>query len=348
MLERLERVEREVRTRDGRWHLMRALPYRTAEDRIEGVVLTFVDITERRRIEERLRNSEARLSAIVEQSAAGIASLSVDGTFTFVNAKLASLLGYAHESLIGHALIDLVAETHRPELRERFTSLTRDGAAFQIVAPLLAKNGAATWTNLTASAIRDAAGAVQSTVIVLVDVSETRRAEAASRLSDDRLRLVVDSITEYFILTLDQHGYLDSWTGAAARAFGYTEAEAIGQHVSLVFTEEDRKEGVPEQELQVARERGFSSDDRWHVRKDGSRLLRERDGVSASRRGRHGDRIRQDRAGPHRAQAVRGRAPASARRARTAGARADRRARAGESRAPGQRRAGARGCCNGW
>ena len=272
VLERLERVEREVRTRDGRWHLMRALPYRTAEDRIEGVVLTFVDITERRRIEERLRNSEARLSAIVEQSAAGIASLSVDGTFTFVNAKLASLLGYAHESLIGHPLIDLVAETHRPELRERFTSLTRDGAAFQMVAPLLAKNGAATWNNLTASAIRDAAGAVQSTVFVLVDVSETRRAEAASRLSDDRLRLVVDSITEYFILTLDQHGYLDSWTGAAARAFGYTEAEAIGQHVSLVFTEEDRKEGVPEQELQVARERGFSSDDRWHVRKDGSRF----------------------------------------------------------------------------
>src|SRR5204863_8214699 len=65
VLERLERVEREVRTRDGRWHLMRALPYRTAEDRIEGVVLTFVDITERRRFEERLRNSDARLSAIV-------------------------------------------------------------------------------------------------------------------------------------------------------------------------------------------------------------------------------------------------------------------------------------------
>ena len=79
VLERLERVEREVATRDGRWHLMRALPYRTAEDRIDGVVLTFVDITERRRTEERLRHSEARLSAIVEQSAAGIASADLDG-----------------------------------------------------------------------------------------------------------------------------------------------------------------------------------------------------------------------------------------------------------------------------
>ena len=45
VLERLERVEREVKTRDDRWQLMRILPYRTADDRIDGVVLTFVDIT---------------------------------------------------------------------------------------------------------------------------------------------------------------------------------------------------------------------------------------------------------------------------------------------------------------
>ena len=60
---------------------------------------------------------------------------------------------------------------------------------------------------------------------------------------------MVESVKDYFILTIDQDGILDGWTAAAARAFGYTEEEAIGQHVSLVFTEEDRKDGVPEQEL---------------------------------------------------------------------------------------------------
>src|SRR5262249_18850975 len=58
VLERLERVEREVESRDGRLYLMRVLPYRTAEDRIDGVVLTFLDISQRKLAEEQLRISE--------------------------------------------------------------------------------------------------------------------------------------------------------------------------------------------------------------------------------------------------------------------------------------------------
>src|SRR5205085_6526159 len=47
--QRLDRVEREIRTRDGRYELMRILTYRTADDRIGGIVLTFLDISERKR-----------------------------------------------------------------------------------------------------------------------------------------------------------------------------------------------------------------------------------------------------------------------------------------------------------
>jgi len=270
VLERLERVEREVATRDGRWHVMHALPYRTAEDRIDGVVLTFVDITERRRMEERLTQSEARLRAIVEQSAAGIGSVSVDGRLTLTNRKLADLLGYDHGTLIGASLIDRVATGSRQEIEQQFTRLTQHGVAFQTVTPLIAKTGDMVWANLNASAIRDESGVVQSAVVILVDITGTRRAEAASRLSEDRLRLVVETVKDYFILTMDEHGILDGWTAAAARAFGYTEEEAIGQHVSVIFTEEDRQGGAPEQELQTARERGSASDERWHRRKDGS------------------------------------------------------------------------------
>lgn len=60
VLDRLQTIEREVQTRDGGWFLMRMLPYRTSEDRIDGVVVTFLDITERHKAEEALRASELK------------------------------------------------------------------------------------------------------------------------------------------------------------------------------------------------------------------------------------------------------------------------------------------------
>ena len=59
-------TESEVETRDGRWLMMRLRPYRTVEDKIEGVVLSFVDITARRETEERLRESETRYRRLFE------------------------------------------------------------------------------------------------------------------------------------------------------------------------------------------------------------------------------------------------------------------------------------------
>lgn len=60
-LDRLAPVDNEVRIRDGHWFLARLRPYRSIEDKIEGVVITFVDVTERREAEEALRQSQRRL-----------------------------------------------------------------------------------------------------------------------------------------------------------------------------------------------------------------------------------------------------------------------------------------------
>jgi two-component system CheB/CheR fusion protein len=63
VLHKLTPIEREVRDNDGQWYLTRVLPYRSTEDRIEGVVITFVDITRQLKAETALRDSEGRLSA---------------------------------------------------------------------------------------------------------------------------------------------------------------------------------------------------------------------------------------------------------------------------------------------
>jgi two-component system CheB/CheR fusion protein len=142
----LRLIEHEVRSQDGRWYLARILPYRTVEDRIEGAVLSFVDITARRLAEDRLRQ--------------GL----------------------------------------------------------------------------------------------------------------ERLRLVAESTKDFAIITTDESGRITSWNRAAEIMFGYKASEVEGQTMDLIFTPEDRANGVPAQELRTARHRGHAADDRWHMRKDGTRF----------------------------------------------------------------------------
>ena len=93
------------------------------------------------------------------------------------------------------------------------------------------------------------------------------------RISEERLRLTMESINDYAIVTLDEAGTIVDWNSGAEQVFGYTASEAIGQSGVVVFTPEDRAGGVPAQEMLQARIAGRAADERWHVRKDGTRFL---------------------------------------------------------------------------
>jgi PAS domain S-box-containing protein len=99
-----------------------------------------------------------------------------------------------------------------------------------------------------------------------------RQAEEALRRNEERLRQIIDSATEYAIITLDKEGKIASWNSGAERILGYNEKEALGQDGAIFFTPEDRASGQPEREMRQAREHGRATDERWHIRKDGSRF----------------------------------------------------------------------------
>ena len=82
----------------------------------------------------------------------------------------------------------------------------------------------------------------------------------------------IDSARDYAIILVDPTGRVSSWNLGAERILGYTEAEAIGQPIEVFFTDEDRERGVADRELARAQSNGRASDDRWHIRKDGSRF----------------------------------------------------------------------------
>jgi PAS domain S-box-containing protein len=86
------------------------------------------------------------------------------------------------------------------------------------------------------------------------------------------LHLLMESVREYAILTLDPEGRILSWNAGAERLLGFHESEIVGEHFGRLFTPEDVQNGVPERELCVARETGQSKEDHWLIRKDGTRF----------------------------------------------------------------------------
>src|SRR5215217_4972634 len=87
-----------------------------------------------------------------------------------------------------------------------------------------------------------------------------------------RFRAILESATDHAILTLGPDGRVASWNAGAENLLGWGEAEAIGMDGRLLFTPEDRARGAPEAEMASAAAEGRAEDERWHLRKDGSRF----------------------------------------------------------------------------
>jgi PAS domain S-box-containing protein len=83
---------------------------------------------------------------------------------------------------------------------------------------------------------------------------------------------ILESASDYAIITTDLKGTITYWNKGAEQVLGWTEQEALGQSASLIFTPEDQRSKIPEAELGEALSKGQAADERWHMRKDGSRV----------------------------------------------------------------------------
>lgn len=94
----------------------------------------------------------------------------------------------------------------------------------------------------------------------------------ASLSEDGRFRLLVEAIRDYAIYMLDAQGTVTSWNRGATRFMGYQPHEIIGQHFSVLYTEEDKKAGLPQRALEIVEREGIFENEGWRVRNDGTRF----------------------------------------------------------------------------
>ena len=83
---------------------------------------------------------------------------------------------------------------------------------------------------------------------------------------------MVESSNEFAMFSMTMDGTIITWNTGAERLFGFSRKEVVGKDTSLIYVEEDREAQVPEQEIHGALEFGRAADERWHLRKDGSRF----------------------------------------------------------------------------
>src|SRR6056297_4043593 len=93
-------VEMEISTKKGKWYLMKILPYRTVNNVVEGIVITFLDIDEKKKFEDKLKKERNLLVRILENSPVGKTMVNKEGEIVFANQKAAEIFGISREEIL--------------------------------------------------------------------------------------------------------------------------------------------------------------------------------------------------------------------------------------------------------
>jgi two-component system CheB/CheR fusion protein len=130
VLDTLRTKEAEIQDADNNWYSMRISPYRTIDNMIDGVVITFVDITKMKRAEESMRDSEAnrRLAAVVKDFNDAVTVMDFDGNILNWNKGAENIYGYTEEEALKMNVMDIIPKNKRKETSALIKTLQKQGA----------------------------------------------------------------------------------------------------------------------------------------------------------------------------------------------------------------------------
>ncbi len=259
-----------IKTRSGelRWMRTSSRPV-YVEGRVFGVNGVLMDITERRQMEDALRGSEEKLRLMFESIGDGIVVTDWLGNVTDANEAAASMMGYSsREEVIGRNGYEFIAEedySRAVEFSQRLFTMAQSGDTEYA---LLSKDGTRIDARVSASLMHDSEGKPAGIVAIAKDITERRQMEDALRESEEKLRLMFESITDGVTVTDLEGNFVDA-NDAAVRMLGCSAREELIGKAGIEFVAEgDREKAV--RVMRQARKKGRARDIQFKlVRKGG-------------------------------------------------------------------------------
>lgn len=183
VLETLRPTEREVRVPgDEKWYSMRIMPYRTVDDRIEGIVLTFTDVTKLKK----LQLARSKLIAVMEGMPDAIVGRDRSGMITSWNEGARRMFGYTEEEALGRNIDMLVPEDLRDDLERHHRQAAEGSWTEPVDTRRVRKNGEEIDVSVNFSCVKDEAGAVVEIAGIVRDITERVEAKKEVERANER------------------------------------------------------------------------------------------------------------------------------------------------------------------
>ncbi|SMX25805.1 chemotaxis protein CheB [Boseongicola aestuarii] len=241
VLEHLTPIEADVRADDGKWFIRRILPYRTRDKKIDGVVITFLDVTELKALQQASQKAQNFAEAIVGTVREPMLVLDDHLNITKASRSFCRTFQTRPEDIEGRALFALQdGQWDQPGLRELLERVLPDKITVEAheIAVNVADRGKRT-VLVNARQLRDDANSSDLILMALEDVTERLESQARLEEREARLSAIFDAAPEA-IITIDENGVIGSYSPAARTILGYTEKEVIGQNVKILMPEQER------------------------------------------------------------------------------------------------------------
>jgi two-component system CheB/CheR fusion protein len=235
VLRDLTPLARETVSRDGRSYLRRTLPYRKRENQIDGVVITFNDVTQIKQAAEGLR----RLAAVMQGSRDAIVVHDLGGHVLAWNEGARAMYGYDEAEALQHPVGELLAPDSRAAYEGYLARALRGEAVHGIELKRLRRDGSTLDVSTTLSVIRDEAGAPQAVSLIERDITPNKRAERQLRESEHRFRTLADNAPVLIWMSASD-GVLRFVNRHFAQFVGHDAAQLQGRALPELMHDDDQ------------------------------------------------------------------------------------------------------------